>query len=295
MADDTEQGQSRTMAAALLRDIVDFDCSALYHEEVAVVRSPASGDGWREVFLGKRAASFASASEALAGGYSVLVLDGAATPAECEALRREASSLAERTRGSGAEARAASDPERCRLPVREHLGAEGLALYDAVLSRTCASVAGALPDFVKALFGDRLEGATCLNNDGLKFSPGEPAINVYGVGGAFRAHEDGESLSVVMPLNGGGAFAGGGTAFWSPSQEYPVYAGSGPSPPLRGPPPAFELAPEAGTAFVFVGSVTHSAHPLTSGERCVSVCSFSPAGRSWRTTAQAIAADRAGG
>ena len=32
------------------------------------------------------------------------------------------------------------DPERCRLPVLDHLGASGLATYDVVLSRTCGAI-----------------------------------------------------------------------------------------------------------------------------------------------------------
>ena len=38
-----------------------------------------------------------------------------------------------------------------------------------------------------------------------------------------------------------------------------------------------ELIPPAGTALLFVGSVTHAGTPISSGERCVLVCSFSPA------------------
>ena len=280
-------------APLFLRDIVEFDRSTLHHEVVPVVRAPESGAGWREEYIGKRAASFASASEALALGYSVLVLDDVATAAECEALRREASGLAEAQRAAAlAKGALPKDPERCRLPVLDHLGASGLATYDAVLSRTCGAIARALPEFMDTLFGDCLDGETCLKNDRLKFSPGEPAINVYRPGGSFRAHEDGESLSVVMPLNGAESFRGGGTAFWGPGQDYPTYGGSGPNPVLRGPPPAFELTPKAGTAFLFVGSVTHSAHPVVAGERCVFVCSFSPAGRSWRTS-QRLNAERA--
>lgn len=41
-------------------------------------------------------------------------------------------------------------------------------------------------------------------------------------------------------------------------------------------PPRLVLAPPAGGALLFGGSVTHAAQPVTAGERCVFVGSFTP-------------------
>ena len=41
-------------------------------------------------------------------------------------------------------------------------------------------------------------------------------------------------------------------------------------------PPTFTLAPPAGTALLFGGQATHAAQPVTAGERCVFVGSFTP-------------------
>ena len=156
-------------APLFLRDIVEFDRSTLHHEVVPVVRAPESGAGWREEYIGKRAASFASASEALALGYSVLVLDDVATDAECEALRREASGLAEAQRAAAlAKGALPKDPERCRLPVLDHLGASGLATYDAV---------------AEVLMSDHTFSGSLANVEQLKL-----AVQAVATNGGFHCH-----------------------------------------------------------------------------------------------------------
>ena len=51
--------------------------------------------------------------------------------------------------------------------------------------------------------------------------------------------------------------------------------------------------PPAGTALVFSGCITHAAVRLTNGERCVLVCSFSPAAEEEETAEKAEGAAEA--
>ena len=45
----------------------------------------------------------------------------------------------------------------------------------------------------------------------------EPALSLYREGGSFEPHQDGESLTILIPLSEADAsFSGGGTAFWAP-------------------------------------------------------------------------------
>ena len=206
-------------------------------EEPACCRAPASGEGWSEMFL-SAVEKTCSASEGVALGHSILILHDLATAVECETLRAEASSLA-------AAERAAVDltrPEKIRLPVLEKLSEAGLALYDALLLRSCARVDECLPELIPRLFeAGCLDTSTCLRNERLMFSLGEPAINIYQAGGSFKAHQDKQSLTVLMPLSNPDAFGGGGTAFWASEQPLPEYGGSGVDGTLRGPPPALDI------------------------------------------------------
>jgi hypothetical protein len=67
-----------------------------------------------------------------------------------------------------------------------------------------------------------------------------------------------QSLTILIPLSDPEAFGGGGTAFWAAADC--VGGGVGSSPP------ALVLAPPAGTAILFGGSVTHAGQPTTAGE-----------------------------
>ena len=240
-------------------------------------RAASNGEGWAEVFLSVSEGQICEPWQSVARGHSILVLRDLATPTECEQLRAEASSAAAAERDDVKGKFACDRPERIRLPVLERLGDEGLALYDALLLRACARAKECLPALVSGLFGeDTLNGSTCLHNDQLMFSLGEPAINVYQSGGCFKAHQDKQSLTVLMPLTSSDAFEGGGTAFWSADQPLPEYGGSGADGFLKGPAPALELVPAAGAALLFGGSVTHAGLSVSSGERVCFVCSFSP-------------------
>ena len=109
------------------------------------------------------------------------------------------------------------------------------------------------------------------------------ALNVYDVGGAFKPHEDMQSLTVLVPVTTRGQFEGGGTAFWS-LVDGGEDAAVQPE-PLPGAPPnpdacwgnaaTLVLTPLRGSAILFCGHMTHAAQPVTSGRRVVFVASFS--------------------
>ena len=88
-------------------------------------------------------------------------------------------------------------------------------------------------------------------------------MNVYWAGGAFKRHEDKQSLTLLVPLSDG--YEGGGTGFWTREQTGASRE------------PAFVLRPSPGTALVWGGQVKHAGIPVISGERWVFVASFSPA------------------
>ena len=56
-------------------------------------------------------------------------------------------------------------------------------MCDAILVRTVARLDACLPDVSRRLFGTGALESTILHNPGLRFSPGEPAINIYTAGG----------------------------------------------------------------------------------------------------------------
>ena len=115
---------------------------------------------------------------------------------------------------------------------------------------------------------------SCVHNRRLVFATNEPAINVYTQGGGFLAHQDKQSLTVLVNLSsGGGEFQGGGTAFWSLKAACDPATGRG----AFVSEPTMVLCPPAGSALVFGGTVTHAGQSVLGGKRCVLVASFSPA------------------
>lgn len=244
------------------------------------LRSAASGPGWHEVFIDSGAGSSAEPHSAVALGCSVLVLEAVGTPAECVALRSEASAFAAAWRAE----RRTEDvimehpvhAKAVREPVLEMLGVRGQELCDSLLLRAIARANGSLPPLVPVLdLADACGADTCLHNPALAFTPGEPAINVYAAGGLFTAHQDNQALTVLLPLSDGGAFAGGGTAFWPPGGGA-LASETGRAAHAQDEPAAV-LRPPAGTALLFAGSVMHSGMPVDSGERVVLVASLSRA------------------
>jgi hypothetical protein len=288
--------------------------------EQRVRRDASSGSGWTEVFVDVELASSCPVAEAVARGFSLLVLHELASSAECEKLRREASAaaLARRRRSTILKQALLEDvpaevvvPGQVRMPIVEMLGDESQTLCDQLLLRGVDRVHRALPTLLPALFGDSGIGSTpwpqvreeppqhaapslgpspsaaaravpSITRDlGLVFTPGEPACNVYTAGGEFTPHEDGGSLTLLLPLSSADAFTGGGTGFWSGAARGTEARASGEHAlhvrPESG--PSFVLTPPAGTALIFGGNVTHAGEPVHGGERAVFVASFSNGSR----------------
>jgi len=160
------------------------------------------------------------------------------------------------------------------MPVVNFLEAAELALCDRLLRRALARVTETLPTLAARQMGTANESSqeAIFGNAELLFSDGEPAVNVYRAGGLFKPHEDKMSLTVLMPLSdaASGAFTGGGTAFWSAEDRGPDRLRA------QTAPPTLTVHAPAGTALICVGSVTHGAMPVLSGERAVFVASFGP-------------------
>jgi hypothetical protein len=114
------------------------------------------------------------------------------------------------------------------------------------------------------LFGEGSSLHTLFHSGELAFSSREPAVNVYTKGGSFRPHQDGQKLTVLIPLSSINEFEGGGTAFWSSDSRGHRVEGA-----------SFELRPDCGTVILFVGHVTHAGVAVEDGDRIVFVASFS--------------------
>ena len=165
-----------------------------------------------------------------------------------------------------------NDAGRVRMHIRDRLDADGQALCDALLLRTLKRLETEFDGDEYASFGDCLQIDSCVDNESVSWSPGEPAINVYVAGGEFRPHEDEQRLSILIPLTDESNFVGGGTAFWSAADRGPEDANGQRT--VKGE-PRLLLKPRAGCAIVFGGQAKHAAQPVTKGERCVFVGSFS--------------------
>ena len=163
------------------------------------------------------------------------------------------------------------------------LDADCKMLCEALLLRALSALEEALPLVSNLLFGgDQI--ASFFGNDQLCYSPGEPAINVYGTGGSFLPHEDNEALTVLFNLSSDREYSGGGTSFWSlddlrkaSSRAQSECAGSSTSELASHVPPRLVVRPPMGTALFFCGQVTHAAARIAAGERCVFVASFTTA------------------
>jgi len=200
------------------------------------------------------------APDSLALGHSVAVVPGFASTAECEKLTSVAMELAHNPPPQLTGDDASLTAGRLRLPVASWPDPAGRALSDALVRRVLAFAREQLPSLTEERFGPSgAEGS-------LVFSHGEPAVNVYREGGQFQPHEDLQSLTMLMPLCDPAAYGDGGTAFWSDEARGAAREAG---------PPSLVLRPAAGTALLFVGSVTHAGLPVTSGTRHVYVASFS--------------------
>ena len=202
----------------------------------------------------------------------VSTVEGFATAAECESLIAAAYEVL-------ASYERKLQP-RERIPVAA--SSEARCLHARLHAR--------LLSLIEAWPGDELRWATDLfgQDSGLsemtfRYSAGEPAINIYTVGGEFAPHTDEEHLTMLMPLSGG--FEGGGTAFWGVTSHLrPDVGVDGLSMEERMRahadrtnwlPPRRVLKPPAGTAILFGGDVTHAGLPVLEGTRHLFVMSFS--------------------
>ena len=249
-------------------------------------RVEASGPGWHEIHIDhEQAAASRSVSESVARGHSILVMPALAHAEECGILSALASATAVRLRSSAVrQPTMGNDPAagRLRLPLLTNFEPDVQSRCDDLLLRQVALVHASHPSLVSALFGaDCLSVATCLNNEKLNFSEGEPAINVYSRGGSFEPHEDKQSLTCLLNISAADDdYEGGGTAFWGLESRGSEDAA-----------PSTVIRPGAGTSLVFGGQLTHAGVAVESGERVVLVASFSPAAfRSGRAFEKELAA-----
>ena len=106
-------------------------------------RAAASGPGWSEVFISPAlACNTRSTADAVAGGFSLLILHEFASSSECEALRTEASAVANATRRRSAVMKKALledvpgralAPGQVRMPIAEMLGEDSQVRKVAVV------------------------------------------------------------------------------------------------------------------------------------------------------------------
>ena len=243
-------------------------------------REAAEAEGWCEVFISHEAPATKSVADAVQLGLSVLLLHNLAMDAEREELlcagvrAAQEERLLTLLRGSNGRAHK-SIPGRIRLPVRERLDLPSQHLCDTLLLRSLSLLQTLHGSLMKNLFDGCLNCNTVLANKKLRFADGEPAVNVYTKGGEFKPHEDGQSLTILMPLSHPLSFTGGGTGFWSREDcgEAGTHACIG---NVQHSKPTVVLQPPAGTAIIFAGQLTHAGQRVEWGERIVFVSSFSP-------------------
>lgn len=268
-------------------------------------RKPMVEPRWTEIYVNESEAAGMSADEALEGSHSVVTIADVASIAECALLRQAAIAAADRAATDRRDGpshdqqglRHDGKEGRIRGKVVDLVGGDAQLLCDLILMRAAETISERLPLLMPRLFGTGCLATSILFNTKLSFSPGEPALNVYthlpgGVNGGFNAHEDKQSLTLLVPLSTcrdsagavvDGDFDGGGTAFWTrrdsnarmerlngePTANINDVANS----PQQD--PKVVLQPPPGTAIVFGGDLTHAGQPVLGGQRCVLVASFS--------------------
>lgn len=241
-----------------------------------VARVPASGDSWYEIFVNaKEAAECAGPAVAVALGHSILVLKSLATGKECASLCQEATTFAQSDKAKQFECK----PGRVRMPIKDALGKQGQSLSERILLRALKDIAPSIvPSLTMDLFGkavvDSFATEGVVHNGRLKFSEGEPAINVYSPDGDFLPHKDKESLTLLVNLSEEDAYGGGGTGFFSISD---LESGER----TRQPNVTVTVRPPRGASILFAGNLMHAGLRVTSGSRCVFVASCSPTHEWW--------------
>lgn len=261
------------------------------------MREPRSDMMVHEVFVDELdAAATRNVAESVANSYSLLMLHHIVDSSECAALCTAASAAAAserqaRKNGPAFDAegmRYDGKTGRIRGPVADMLDSQAQSRCDRIMCSIASQLQNEIPDLIPLLFGRPCLPHPLAKSTELKFSPGEPAINVYEPGGSFRAHTDKQSLTILVPLSkaGGepgmepsGDYEGGGTAFWSRKDSVPHALDDERAEQLgireSESNPKVVLRPSPGTAIVFGGEMTHAALPVLKGLRCVLVASFS--------------------
>lgn len=279
-------------------------------------RSAWSGAIWREIFIDlAQAGETRSVAESVGRGHSILVIPSIASCLECRALHSAAADAAQRLRAArlaGSMPAASHSTGRLLMPIEANFDVECQGLCDRLLLRQMALIRAELPTLVSALFDvSGLSYSTCVNNEELVFSEGEPALILYSPGSGFEPHEDGMALTCLLNVTSADDnYGGGGTAFWSqeegdshddPRADSGGCSGddarkrrktsnegdcdgftksygdtSGDSKAKGNARPAVVIRPAAGTAILFGGNVTHAAVSVASGQRVVLVAGFSP-------------------
>ena len=115
-------------------------------------------------------------------GHSVFTAPDFATQAECESL------VAAGYRVLNSYDRTERYP-RERLPVVTKM--DGVLLH-----RLLALVEAQLPAYAQSVFGQKVD----LHEMSRRYSPGEPAVNVYTTGGEFAPHTDKEHMTLLCAL-----------------------------------------------------------------------------------------------
>jgi len=239
--------------------------------------APPSTTPWHEERLSP--ADGSRACESVVAGRSVIIVTGFASQFECETLMDSAAAVAwfRRTQLTGEEE--TLRPGRLRLPVSERLDKASRYVADDLVGRALDLVERELPSVAELLTrGQPSRGPPPLRHMPLVFSPGEPAVNVYTVGGEFSPHEDKQALTLLVPLSSASLYDGGGTAFWSAAMR-----GESVEPHVRlregEVAPTLVLRPSPSDAILFAGNVTHAGLPVLCGTRFVFVASFSASQR----------------
>jgi len=240
--------------------------------------------------------------QAIGQGQAVVCLFDMADPDEAESLFQSAIAARQArdipTAARGRSRFSVSDPTAFGIGESSSSSNNVVLLCDEILLRVLDELDEGIPSIFKALFvpptgmedwvavqplnaqleqpsvppsqhlADMCDGLRDLYMmSELEWSEGEPAINVYESGGYFGAHKDHLALTVLIPLTTPSEdFEGGGTGFWKGNRDCSENPTNEPD---------LILKPEAGSALIFGGDVTHAGMPVESGYRSVFVCSFS--------------------
>ena len=155
-------------------------------------RAAASCRGWSEVFLNALdAGSTQTTGEAVQQGHSVVLMYDAACCDKLQVLRQRASLVAAEQRRADdipfARTNANAAVGRVRMKADHMLDSTEVAMVDSIFHRAISTVERQLDlrQMVDVFARCSLE-RSFFANEHLRFTGGEPAINVYTSGGSFK-------------------------------------------------------------------------------------------------------------